>query len=178
MTLEITGVKLTKIKLKKCTGSYGCGKWKPTDEFNRHPTAKDGLYTYCRECNVKACAAVRLTPQGRASSLWRSARNRAKKAGLPFTITREWVAERVERGVSELTGMPIVLEAHEWYQVHPSAPSLDRIDSSKGYTPENTMLVCAAENQIMNQYPMEVVRVYCRAILNATDGVYDGPCND
>lgn len=171
MTLETTGQRHTKItKMKRCGGKSGCGKWKPVETFSRHPNNKDGRQSSCKQCSIAIQAAERLTPQGRAGSLWRSARKRTKKTGLPLTITKEWIIERLERGVSELTGMPFVLEPHDWYYTHPAAPSLDQKEAGKGYTPENTMLTCTAENQLMNQYSIEIVRVYCQAFLNATQG--------
>ena len=175
MTLETTGQRPTKLKL--CTGN-GCGKWKPLDAFAAHKNRPMGLQTHCRECISKQNEGYRITPEYRTGILWRSARLRSRKANVPFTITKAWVLERLERGVSELTGLPLVFEQHDRYSQHPAAPSLDRIDPSKGYTEDNTMVVCWAENCIMSQYPMEIVRVYCGAILKSTKGEHDGSHHD
>jgi hypothetical protein len=178
MTLETTGQRHTKItKMKRCVGN-GCGKWKPLDAFAEHKNRPLGRQTYCRECVSKHSEAYRLSPEHRAGLLFRAARTRAKEANIPFTITKAWVLERLVGGVSELTGLPLVFEQHDKYRLHPSAPSLDQIVAGKGYTPENTMVVCLAENLLMGQYPMEITRSFCQAYLNATKGEHDGPHHD
>lgn len=50
-------------------------------------------------------------------------------------------------GKCEVTGLPF-----EWSIGSPWAPSLDRIDSARGYTHENTQLVCWIYNQAKNIY--------------------------
>lgn len=175
MTLETTGQRPTKLKL--CKGN-GCGKWKPLDAFAEHKNRPLGRQTYCRSCTSKHNETYRLSPKHRSGLLFRAARARAKDANMPFTITKEWILERVERGFSELTGMPLVFEQHDRYRLHPAAPSLDQIVAGKGYTTENTMVVCLAENLLMGQYPMEITRSFCQAYLNATKGKHDGPIDD
>lgn len=48
---------------------------------------------------------------------------------------------------------------------HPFAPSLDRIDSSKGYTLSNTRLVCVASNFCMNQWGDGVIHELVQAAM-------------
>jgi hypothetical protein len=48
---------------------------------------------------------------------------------------------------------------------HPFAPSLDRIDSRKGYTLSNTRLVCVASNFCMNQWGDGVIRELVQAAM-------------
>lgn len=46
----------------------------------------------------------------------------------------------------------------------PWSPSLDRIDSSKGYTPDNCRLVCTCVNLAMSEWPDDVFLRMCRAV--------------
>lgn len=77
------------------------------------------------------------SPRVRSIRLWNSAKSRARKSGLEVSITTDWVEERIQRGVCEVSGLPFVLTADR----SPFAPSLDRIDNTKGYTEDNTQVV-------------------------------------
>ncbi len=77
-----------------------------------------------------------------ARQLIKSAKKRAKKNGREISISKEWVKERLEKGVCEVTGVKFLYNKKEKYKSAPYVPSLDRIDSTKGYTPDNTQVVC------------------------------------
>lgn len=80
--------------------------------------------------------------KGRITQLLKSARKRAKKNDREFSLTREWVEEKFKKGVCEVTGAKFSFIKKEKYKSAPFVPSLDRINSTKGYTPENTQMVC------------------------------------
>lgn len=82
---------------------------------------------------------------GRAKALVGGARSRRPEG---FSITVEWAQEKIERGICERTGLPLLLSATSG----PWVPSLDRVDSSMGYTVENTQMVCWMYNAAKNQY--------------------------
>jgi hypothetical protein len=63
--------------------------------------------------------------------------DRAKKKGMECTITLEWVQQKLLDGVCEVTGIAFVTGSLR----HPFQPSIDRIDSSKPYTPDNCRVV-------------------------------------
>ncbi len=52
----------------------------------------------------------------------------------------------------------------------PWAPSVDRIDSSKGYVPGNVRLVCVAANLAMNEWGEDVLARVARAYVEARTG--------
>ena len=81
------------------------------------------------------------------NSLYRNAKVRAKSKGLPFTLTKEWVAERIERGICELSGVPFNIEAKRGVQ-GPYSPSIDKIVPELGYTPENSRMVLYGINAL------------------------------
>jgi len=77
-----------------------------------------------------------LSPRTRANRLLNAARSRGK---YEVTITTEFIQEKIERGVCEATGLPFDLSPGNGPT--PWAPSLDRIDNSLGYTPNNSRVV-------------------------------------
>jgi hypothetical protein len=80
--------------------------------------------------------------KGRVTQMLKSARRRARKNGRSFSLTREWVEEKLKAGVCEATGAKFSYHKKEKYKSAPFVPSLDRINSSRGYTPKNTQMVC------------------------------------
>lgn len=71
------------------------------------------------------------------------ARIRARESGLSFELTHEWAAKRWN-GKCELTGIPFTM----WIgSTVATSPSLDRIDSARGYLPENCRFVLWAINR-------------------------------
>jgi len=89
----------------------------------------------------KKARAYRSTVYGRSVEMWHSHRRTAKKRGLDATLTKEWIEGKLD-GVCEATGLGFELTGGRG----PKSPSLDRIDSGKGYTPENTRMVLWAIN--------------------------------
>lgn len=82
------------------------------------------------------------TVQGRANRMLAGSRRRAKEKGVDFSITMEMVVDALNVGKCQQTGMTFVMSEG----ANPFAPSIDRIDSTKGYTPENVQYVCCAYN--------------------------------
>lgn len=75
------------------------------------------------------------SPKGRAGYLLISAKQRSKNV----TITKQWIQERLDRGICEVTGLPFILVSDAIK--NPWSPSLDQIRPGQGYTPENTQVV-------------------------------------
>lgn len=100
------------------------------------------------------------TPAGRAAQMMCGARHRARLKGVECSITREWIEERVVAGVCEVTGLPFNLSGQGASSRDPWAPSLDRTDSSLGYTKENTKVVVCIYNYAKSDFtPDDVMRM-------------------
>ena len=105
----------------------------------------------------------------RTTSLFNGAKNRAKKKNIPFTITKKWIKERLEKGVCPVTGMKFVLteySATPKKECNPFAPSLDQISPSAGYTPSNTRIVINNYNKFKADNSDEVVLKIAKAIVD------------
>jgi hypothetical protein len=84
--------------------------------------------------------------------LWQNAKARARKYGVPFTISPDDV---VVPSHCPLLGVEIKVSPGRF---SPSSPSLDRIVPDKGYVPGNVMVISFRANTIKSDAePDEVV---------------------
>ena len=98
-------------------------------------------------------------------TLWKGARDRAKNKNMDFTITPQNVHDAM------IDVCPILghqLEASDKYYWD-NSPSLDRIDSSKGYTPDNIWVISARANRIKSDATLEELKQLV-AVLEARHG--------
>ena len=91
-----------------------------------------------------------------AKHLWSLARDRCKRNGREFTITVEDV-EKVNTDMCPLLEIPIkrypqTANAGSSRRQMPDAKSLDRIDPSKGYTPDNIRIISWMANAMLNNW--------------------------
>lgn len=84
--------------------------------------------------------------------LWSSARNRAKKRGLEFTLLPEDVKIPL---ICPVLGIPLQIVGGK---VTAHSPTLDRVDNSKGYTKENTLVVSFRANNLKSDATFEELR--------------------
>ena len=90
--------------------------------------------------NAKARLRSRASPKAQAYELWNQARDRSRKRGLEFSITREFVEKALKSGVCAMTGERFDTSKGATRQ-NPLAPSLDRINPKIGYVLGNCRLV-------------------------------------
>lgn len=105
--------------------------------------------------------------ESRYSVLLTSARKRAKAKGMDCTITLDHILEMARSSGERcaVTGISFCATKSKGQHKAPFAPSLDRIDSTKGYTRANTRLVCVCVNMAMNQWGETVLRTIAEAYL-------------
>lgn len=89
-----------------------------------------------------------------------------KRDGYELTRQEEQALIARCQGCCEVTGLPF-RPPSEQYSRNPYGPSLDRIDSSKGYTPDNVRIVCVAANLAMNEWGEEVLSRIAKAYVLA-----------
>lgn len=87
----------------------------------------------------------------RASFPWkeslRGCERRARAKGLEFTLSPEW-AKATWTGLCTCSGLEFATERKEKKGPGMFSPSIDRIDPSKGYTPDNCRFVLSAVNSL------------------------------
>lgn len=88
-------------------------------------------------------------------------RFRAKKAGLPCTVTAD---DLVVPECCPVLGFPLVLTAGEYQGPRKSfnSPSVDRFDNSKGYVPGNVRVISLRANMLKSNATLEELRAVIR----------------
>lgn len=107
-----------------------------------------------------------LNNRGRAGQLYRAARIRAKNKDLHCTITKLWVLQALDTGVCQLSGIPFDLKPTKKYNFNPYSPSIDRIDSSKGYTFENSRVILTALNVALSEYGLDTYVTIAKKVIS------------
>jgi len=94
-----------------------------------------------------------------AKKLFYSVRSNARTRGIDVYIDYNWILSQFESGDRRcaISGIPFDFGYNSKYRRRPFAPSVDRIDSSLPYTPENCRLVCCVANYAMNSWDDEVL---------------------
>lgn len=93
------------------------------------------------------------------------AKRRAKENGLEITIDKHWILSRLF-GTCELTGLEFSREALPSSMANAMAPSIDRIDSNKGYTPNNCRLVLWCVNRALGVEGEYFLYKWAKAFVN------------
>lgn len=136
-------------------------------ERKRNVAARALALPEMKALNRSRTTAYRQTPRGRTGVLLWFASRRAKDAGMEFSLEISDVAARITKGFCEATGLAFDMAPPNKHHANPWAPSLDRRDSSKGYTPDNVQVVVAAYNYAKSEWSETVLLRLARAIVDA-----------
>lgn len=85
-----------------------------------------------------------------ARTLWQNARLRARKLGLPFNIE---ISDIVVPKTCPVLGIPIVHGSNKGWT--PGAPTVDRVDNSKGYIKGNICVISWRANSIKSDATLD-----------------------
>ena len=162
-----------------------CGKWLPKEEFNevRQSTNgakyeyRDGLETRCRSCklqqikNQRQNYSAERTLERMINARWLNAKERAVRKNIPFDITREDLMRlwKCQKGKCAISGICMTYEVDKG-RIFTNI-SVDQINPSGGYTPNNIQLVCMGVNQMKSDMSMNELYTFCEEILNNRENV-------
>ncbi len=145
--------------LEKTRRCKRCATEKPYSEF--YANSKGNRRWSCKDCEramergrkrsdpVKTAESYKgWRDKKRGHALVNVARHRAKVKGLECSLDPKAVQTTIDAGFCQLTRIPFCLDQPRAW----NAPSLDRVDNSKGYTPENTRVVLYAVNVMANTW--------------------------
>ena len=112
---------------------------------------KEGDGNRCGDCATRRASLElkrRRTPDGWLSRVLHQAQRRAKRDGLPMTLTQADLLPLPTR--CPILGIRIDYERKPIRGAHEDAPSLDRTDSETGYVPGNVRVISSRANRIKN----------------------------
>lgn len=119
-----------------------------------------------KDKHLSARKLYRQSLPGKVTDLWLGAKVRARNHGCDFTLTKEWIKAKLEHGKCAVTGWSFSFDAASRVgHFYPRAPSLDRLESSKGYTPDNVRIVCAMVNMAKHEWSHETFVEMCKAVV-------------
>ena len=111
----------------------------PFSDFHKHARCHGGYNSVCKKCRQPVSRKNHAdTPQEKR--LWNAAKSRAKRKGREFSIE---LSDIVIPAVCPVLGTPMV------------GPSLDRIDSGKGYVKGNVRVISKRANTLKNNATIE-----------------------
>lgn len=158
---------------KKCTA---CLQELPIESFHKNKRTKDGRHVHCGKCKYKYDAAYRRTKEYRDKEKLRGKERRAydwnlkfiaakfnaQKRNLEFSITIEDVPIPE---ICPLLGIPLIMgEQSRW-----NKPSIDRIDSSKGYIKGNVWVISVLANTMKSIATKEQLITFSKNTLKYFD---------
>ena len=149
-----------------------CGKV----EIKRKDWVKSGRTTSCKSCASKRTAKQYPPPinrkgcSGLSGTHFLSIKNNALRRNIVFDLTPEflWNLYEDQKRLCALTNLSIVLNNKiknnnvDWSNI---TASLDRIDSSKGYTEDNVWWVHKTVNRLKNNYSLEELLYWSKLLL-------------
>lgn len=106
----------------------------------------------------------RWSAENPARKLLGSCRSSARARGHECTITADDIEAMLAPMVCSVTGLPLTWEHGGSTRANPWAPSIDRLDCSKGYVPGNVRVVCVLYNLARNDFPDEALFTMAKAL--------------
>lgn len=82
----------------------------------------------------------------------------AKERNLEWAIDRNHIQEMLDKSMGQCSVTGLTFSLERIGNTRPYSPSIDRINSKKGYTPDNVRVVCVAANLAMNEWGEDVLR--------------------
>jgi hypothetical protein len=142
-----------------------CKEKKPFESFYLKKNTSGKHSSHCKECCKKTAAdsiqKLNSTIHGRAKSAIRNANRRVAKNGHALLLSVDDIVELWDKqsGICAYSGMEMTFASNEL-----NTMSLERIDSSIGYTKENTILICHAINRMKSNFGIDDFHKLCYVV--------------
>ena len=154
-----------------------CKKWKSKRKFsidnNSLHQNRGGVCSECKDCQRERYYRERqrlfenndVALRYKLQQALKGTRRRSKEKNIYNDLTLDYLMYLWEKqgGKCALTGMQMTYKFYEG-RVNTNL-SVDRIDSTKGYSKDNVQLVCMAANQMKNDLSMEEFINMCESVL-------------
>ena len=167
----------TKCKIVEIVSGSWCSECKKSYLKNYKENHKSHLNELTKQWTIKNREAHRevkynyyASLKGRIQNMVKGARKRAKQKNIECTVDIDWITEqmKIQNNKCALTKIDFDIPTERnSHKASPFAPSLDRIDSNRGYTKDNVRIVCVAVNYALNEFGEEVFKQICTAYLTS-----------
>jgi len=130
-------------------------------KYYRNECKRHGKTVYCVLDNtcpmcVREQAVARRAKNplyNRAREKYSEIKRRALAKGLEFDLTTDYIRTMLEETrVCPVLGIELMVGKEDWFD---NSPSIDRIDSNKGYTLDNVIVISGRANRIKNNATVE-----------------------
>lgn len=149
---------------KEC---LNCKEIKKVSKFNHSIRSLDGYNTQCKECCKKREMIRADTLNGCIVDCLRYVRIRVRKKEMENDLTKKFITNLYckQKGLCAISKIKMKFrKGGIKYRVNPYRMSIDRIDSSKGYTQDNVQLVCGKANNMKNDMDQDEFILFCKEI--------------
>ena len=142
-----------------------CNEQKSVTEFFKEKANKDGLRNQCKVCRSLYSKNLRekknSTIEGRALEFLRHAKESSIRRNQVFQLEIPDIVDCWNKQLQTCaySGRKMTLENGK-----PNTVSIERIDSSIGYTKENTILICHAVNRMKSNFKLSEFVGFCKDI--------------
>lgn len=131
-----------------------CSKWVPIADFNISRENWDGMNGHCRLCSSvrHRQRASRSLERNPLLYIFNGIKKSSRQRRISFAITFDEIKRRFDFQEQRCfyTGMPMTFTPND-----PNKVSIDRLDSSKGYEPNNIVLCSKRINAMKNDMSVE-----------------------
>lgn len=134
-----------------------CSVEKPVEEYEFNKNKK----TYrrmCKKCkNIQTMEARYNTTEAHLKRKLSRLKGRAKECGFEFDLTYKDLCDQLEKQDFKCfyTDMPLVFYKYKKIPARAVAPSIDKIDPSKGYTKDNIVWCLERINRIKQDLTLD-----------------------
>lgn len=107
------------------------------------------------------------TLEGKLVGLITQSRYRARKSGMAHDIDVRFLRELYDKqqGKCKLSGLVMTMRGTYGSTEYWHSLSIDRIDSSGGYTKENTQLLCTGVNKVKGKMSDSQFLSFCKSVV-------------
>jgi len=143
------------MKSKKCAK---CQIDKSFDEMIKSKSNKNGMGSYCKECMKSKSIEFRI--DNPIQQMLSNTKSSAKKRNIKFDLTLEDLIIP-----THCKYLGIELEFNVGNGLQPQTPSIDRINTNKGYTKDNIQIISHKANSLKNDLDIETLIHFANQIL-------------
>lgn len=132
-----------------------CEQHKPTTEFYKNSTKKDGKSVYCKQCHIDSQMARRVSNP--TWSIFQNKKGQAKQKGIEFNL----IYEEVEfPTLCPVLGFELDYRRNRGIGKGSmyNSPSFDRIDPTKGYVKGNVLIISNLANTIKSNATVDQLK--------------------